>query len=57
VNPRHYTRFSQAQEEMVDVRIWQGIHFRFADTAGRTQGSRVGHWVFHKALKPVPGTR
>jgi len=57
VNPRNYTRFSQAQEEMVDVRIWQGIHFRFADTAGRTQGSRVGHWVFHKALKPVPGTR
>jgi hypothetical protein len=56
VNPRHYQRFSQAQEEMVDVRIWQGIHFRFADTAGRTQGQRIAHWTFHKALKPVPGT-
>jgi hypothetical protein len=57
INPRNYTRFSQAQEEMVDVRIWQGIHFRFADTAGRTQGSRVGHWTFHKALRPLPGNR
>jgi hypothetical protein len=56
VNPRHYQRFSQAQEEMVDVRIWQGIHFRFADTAGRMQGQRIAHWTFHKALKPVPGT-
>lgn len=57
INPRNYTRFSQAQEEMVDVRIWQGIHFRFADTAGRTQGSRVGHWTFRKALRPLPGAR
>ena len=54
---RHYQRFSQAQEEMVDVRIWQGIHFRFADTAGREQGQRIAHWTFHKALKPVPGNR
>jgi hypothetical protein len=57
VNPRHYTRFSQTQQEMVDVRVWQGIHFRFADAVGLQQGSRIGHWTFQKALKPVPGTR
>jgi hypothetical protein len=57
VNPRSYQRFSQAQEEMVDVRIWQGIHFRFADDAGRRQGSRIAHWTFHKELRPLRGSR
>jgi hypothetical protein len=37
------------------VRIWQGIHFRFADEDGRDQGVRVGHWVFQKFLKSVHG--
>jgi PAP2 superfamily len=57
INPRNYTSFSQAQREMVDVRVWQGIHFRFADEIGMRQGSRVGHWTFHKALRPVRGRR
>ncbi len=55
INPRNYTSFSQAQREMVDVRVWQGIHFRFADEIGMRQGRRVGHWTFHKALQPVRG--
>ena len=55
VNPRHYQRFSQAQEETVEVRILQGIHFRFADDAGRRQGRRIAHWAFQRFLRPVPG--
>ncbi|HXW07006.1 MAG TPA: vanadium-dependent haloperoxidase [Vicinamibacterales bacterium] len=55
-NPRQYHRFSQAADEIVDVRVWQGIHWRFADEDGREQGTRVGHWVFQKFLRPVPGT-
>jgi hypothetical protein len=54
-NPRTFHRFSQAQQEVIDVRIWQGIHFRFADEDGRDQGVRVGHWVFQKFLKSVHG--
>jgi hypothetical protein len=56
-NPRSYTSFSQAQQEIVDVRVLQGIHFRFADEEGRRQGARVAHWVYSKFLKPVPGSR
>ena len=56
-NPRHYDRFSDAAADVVEVRILQGIHFRFADELGRDQGRRIGHWVFHKALKPVPGAK
>ena len=56
-NPRTYHSFSQAAEEVVDVRILQGIHFRSADEEGRTQGERVAHWTFHKFLRPLPGTK
>jgi hypothetical protein len=56
VNPRQYHRFSEAAQEVVEVRILQGIHFRFADEEARRQGRRVAHWVFKKSLRPVPGT-
>lgn len=55
VNPRVYQRLSDVQQDMVEVRIYQGIHFRFADEDGRDQGVRVGHWVFQKLLKPLRG--
>ena len=51
-NSRGYTRFSQAAEEVVDARILQGIHFRFADDEARVQGSHVAHWVFQRFLRP-----
>ena len=53
-NPRQYHRFSQVEDEIVDVRILQGIHFRTADEEGRQQGERIAHWVFHKYLRPLP---
>src|SRR4051812_642202 len=28
---REYTRFSQAEQEVVDARVWSGVHFRRAD--------------------------
>jgi hypothetical protein len=47
---RHYTSFTQAADEVVEVRILHGIHFRSADEDGRQQGERTAHWVFHKIL-------
>jgi hypothetical protein len=50
---RSYHRFSHAADDVVDVRIWQGIHFRFADTAARRQGSLVAKWAFKHFLRPL----
>jgi hypothetical protein len=50
---RTYHRFSEAAEEVVDARVLLGIHFRFADTAGRTQGHRVAEWAFRHFLRPI----
>ena len=43
---RTYKKFSDFAQDIVDVRIYQGIHFRFADTAGREQGEKVADYVF-----------
>lgn len=56
-NPRLYSRFSDAQQDVVDVRVLQGLHFRFADEEGRRQGARVAHWVASRFLRPLHGTR
>ena len=50
---RTYRRFSDAAQDVVDARIYLGIHFRFADTAARTQGQRVAEWAFNHFLLPV----
>jgi hypothetical protein len=41
---RKFTRFSQAIEEIVDARVYSGIHFRKADEAGARIGRQVADW-------------
>jgi hypothetical protein len=53
---RVYRRFSDAAQDVVDARIYLGIHFRFADTAARDQGRRVADWTFDHFLLPMDGS-
>jgi hypothetical protein len=41
---RSFTRFSQAVDEIVDARVWSGIHFRKADEDGARIGRQVAKW-------------
>jgi hypothetical protein len=50
---RTYNRFSDAADDVVDARIFLGIHFRFADTAARKQGQQVAEWAFNHFLLPL----
>jgi hypothetical protein len=52
---RRYYRFSDAADDVVDARIYLGIHFRFADVAARTQGRRIADWASNHFLLPVDG--
>jgi hypothetical protein len=52
-NTRTYKRFSDLSLDTVDVRIYQGIHFRFADEVGQRQGRQVAEWVFGHVLQPI----
>jgi hypothetical protein len=52
---RRYYRFSDAARDVVDARMLLGIHFRFADTVARTQGTSVADWTFNHFLLPLGG--
>jgi hypothetical protein len=41
---RSFTRFSQAIKEIIDARVFSGIHFRIADVQGAVIGKKVAHW-------------
>ncbi|HEX5618793.1 MAG TPA: vanadium-dependent haloperoxidase [Solirubrobacteraceae bacterium] len=42
--PRHFRRFSDLLDELVDARVWGGIHFRTADEQGAGIGRNVARW-------------
>jgi hypothetical protein len=50
---RTYNHFSDAAEDVVNARIYLGIHFRTADEDALKQGRRVAKWVFKHFLRPV----
>jgi hypothetical protein len=51
--PRHYSSFSQALAEVIDARVWGGIHFRTADVQGALLGKRVAHWEHNHFFQRV----
>jgi len=53
VQTRTYDRFSDAAHDVVNARIFEGIHFRFADVQARKQGRHVAQWVFGHFLRSV----
>ena len=50
---RHFHRFSQVLNEIIDARVWGGIHFRTADTQGATIGRKVARWERRHFFHPV----
>jgi hypothetical protein len=50
---RTYDRFSDAAADVVNARVYEGIHFRFADVEARKQGRHVAQWVFSHSLRAI----
>jgi hypothetical protein len=42
---RSFSSFSQAVDEIVEARIWAGLHFRTADVQGKLLGKKVAHFA------------
>lgn len=49
---RHFSSFSSALAEVIDARVWGGIHFRTADNQGATLGGRVAAYTITHHLRP-----
>ena len=48
---RTFTSFQGLCDDIVDARVWSGIHFRFADMEGAKIGRRVAHWGNRHAFR------
>ena len=53
VQPRHYVDRETFVEDAVNARVWSGIHFRFADTAGIDVGTDVANYVLDNYFQPT----
>jgi hypothetical protein len=52
---RSYTSFSAALEEVLNARVFSGIHFRSACEEGQRLGKSVANYVLTHALRPLKG--
>lgn len=43
----------QARQDVVDARVWLGIHFRTADTPGARIGQQLANWALDHYFRPV----
>jgi hypothetical protein len=50
---RSFDRFSDALKEVIDARVWAGIHFRTADVQGAVLGNKVAHYLEKHYFQPV----
>jgi hypothetical protein len=50
---REFDRFSHAIKEIIDARVWAGIHFRTADVQGHVIGKKVAHILAKDYFRPV----
>ncbi|HJS50481.1 MAG TPA: hypothetical protein VJ781_01155, partial [Pyrinomonadaceae bacterium] len=52
---REWNAFDQGLDEVIDARVFSGIHFRTADEVGSRHGSQVAQFVLNHALKECKG--
>jgi hypothetical protein len=53
IAPRKFARFSQVRKEIIDARVWGGIHFRTADVHGTVIGKKVAYWLEKHYFQPL----
>lgn len=50
---RHYDSERRLTGDVIDARVWLGIHFRSADTRGVRMGQEVADWSLDRYLRPT----
>jgi hypothetical protein len=53
---RFFDRFSQPLEEIIEARIWAGLHFRTADVQAAELGRNVADYMAENYFQPVGGS-
>ncbi|HET8618969.1 MAG TPA: hypothetical protein VFM27_08405 [Acidimicrobiales bacterium] len=50
---RFFDRFSRALAEIIDARIWAGLHYRTADVQAQVLGRKVVHYMAKHYFQPL----
>jgi hypothetical protein len=50
---RHYESGRQVRQDVIDARVWLGLHFRFADTAAARMGQQVARYAMSHYFQPT----
>jgi hypothetical protein len=51
--PRHFDRFSEPLDEIIEARIWAGLHYRTADVQAVILGRNVAEYMAKHYFQPV----
>jgi hypothetical protein len=49
--PQTYTEWTEVTKQVINARVWEGIHFRFSDETGARQGAEVARWDLARLWK------
>jgi len=52
-----FGHFSDAAAQVIEARIWAGIHFRNSCNVGAQQGMKLSHYVLHNFLRPLENSQ
>lgn len=52
VATRHYASANELKQEIIDARVWGGIHYRGSDETGVNVGRKVAHWTLKRYFLP-----
>jgi hypothetical protein len=50
---RHYVQVDSINRDIINARVWGGIHFRTADVVGNAQGQKVANWALDRYFQPA----
>jgi hypothetical protein len=50
---RYFDRFSEPLKEIIDARIWAGLHYRTADVQAQILGMKVAHYMAKHYFQPL----
>jgi hypothetical protein len=53
-NVRRYARLTEVIQDIIDVRVYHGVHFRNADVQGAHLGQYVADWIAGRYFRPMP---
>jgi hypothetical protein len=50
---RHFDTTEELRDEIIDARLWAGIHYRFSTEAGVRLGGKIAHYGLDHAFQQI----